>query len=573
MSNIIKAVLTPRGVANTRTIYRYDYGMILKPSGVKLPDAYEVHFSNTEFTDKAKRQIGDPDGITIPDEYLTSGADVWAFVFLHTGEADGETEYKVHIPVIDRPQAEDTEPTPVQQDVITETIAALNTAVGKAETAITHYPKVQDGNWYVWNVTTGEYVDTGIEAQGEKGEPGQKGDKGDKGDRGEQGIQGERGIQGQQGIQGVKGDKGDRGEQGLPGQQGLPGAKGDKGDKGDPGVKGDPGTSPTVSVTDITGGHRVTVTDAQGSRNFDVMDGDDYTLTPQDKEDIAGLVDVPVDDVQINGTSIVTNGVAGIPLATVDLNKPGVVTVGSDYGIARYSTTSPRIMVSRATDQQIKNSESIYKPIVPVNQHQSAFYALAKAAGDTTQSASSNPVGEYTDEAKIAIQKMLGIYEAPWELINEETFTNANEADFYIRTDSNGEPLELTDAIIAFETPKQSTYSSKGQYGQIYAMARGDNYPIAAECGAWTQDIDGAAHGCAAMFENLGNLMRSTTYRTTTTSNSMMAGVRYGVGFTSEANGFYPNPFRNEPYIITAIRILKVTGTGHYRLYGKRKWQ
>ena len=54
------------------------------------------------------------------------------------------------------------------------------------------------------------------------------------------------------------------GSDGQPGQDGAPGAKGDPGDDG---------ISPTVSVTAITGGHRVTITDAQGAHTFDVMDG------------------------------------------------------------------------------------------------------------------------------------------------------------------------------------------------------------------------------------------------------------------------------------------------------------
>ena len=37
----------------------------------------------------------------------------------------------------------------------------------------------------------------------------------------------------------------------------------------------EPGFSPTVNVTTITGGHRVTITDVNGSRYFDVMDGED----------------------------------------------------------------------------------------------------------------------------------------------------------------------------------------------------------------------------------------------------------------------------------------------------------
>lgn len=41
-------------------------------------------------------------------------------------------------------------------------------------------------------------------------------------------------------------------------------------------IKGDPGengVSPTVSVADISGGHKVTITDASGAHSFDVMDG------------------------------------------------------------------------------------------------------------------------------------------------------------------------------------------------------------------------------------------------------------------------------------------------------------
>ncbi len=41
--------------------------------------------------------------------------------------------------------------------------------------------------------------------------------------------------------------------------------------KGDPGKDG---VSPTVSVADITGGHRVSFTDAKGTTTVDVMDGE-----------------------------------------------------------------------------------------------------------------------------------------------------------------------------------------------------------------------------------------------------------------------------------------------------------
>lgn len=43
---------------------------------------------------------------------------------------------------------------------------------------------------------------------------------------------------------------------------------------GKTGSKGDDGFSPTVSVRDIDGGHRVSITDADGTNSFDVLDGE-----------------------------------------------------------------------------------------------------------------------------------------------------------------------------------------------------------------------------------------------------------------------------------------------------------
>lgn len=62
---------------------------------------------------------------------------------------------------------------------------------------------------------------------------------------------------------------------GAQGPRGLPGPKGDTGAPGSPGSPGEDGVSPTVEVEEITGGHRVTITDAEhpDGQSFDVMDG------------------------------------------------------------------------------------------------------------------------------------------------------------------------------------------------------------------------------------------------------------------------------------------------------------
>ena len=115
-----------------------------------------------------------------------------------------------------------------------------------------------------------------------------------------------------------------------------------------------------------------------------------------------------VDDVRINGSSILQNGIANIPLA--DGNNPGVVKTNMTYG---FSMVNGCIALSKATDAQIKagnnsSTASNYRAITPGNLKPAVFYGLADSAGDSTQKNSSNAVGTYTDKAKQAIQKMLG---------------------------------------------------------------------------------------------------------------------------------------------------------------------
>ena len=107
-------------------------------------------------------------------------------------------------------------------------------------------------------------------------------------------------------------------------------------------------------------------------------------------------------DVQINGSSIVSSGVADISVVTSPINGSSSLITGG--GVASALT-----MVFSTTDAQIKAGTTSNRAIAPINQHTSVFYALAKAAGDTTQSSSDNAVGTYTESAKTAIRGMLGI--------------------------------------------------------------------------------------------------------------------------------------------------------------------
>ena len=115
---------------------------------------------------------------------------------------------------------------------------------------------------------------------------------------------------------------------------------------------------------------------------------------------------VNVDDVQINGTSIVEDGVANVPIAN-GYNKYGLVKVGNYGGMS--VGLDGEISTYRASLSEVKSGSASTRSLTPQLQHASTFYGLAKSAGDTTQSQSSNAVGNYTDTAKGKIQTMLGI--------------------------------------------------------------------------------------------------------------------------------------------------------------------
>ena len=56
---------------------------------------------------------------------------------------------------------------------------ASEEAARKATAASVHAPIIQNGYWYIWN--DGQYVDTGVHAEGQKGDKGDTGEKGDTG--------------------------------------------------------------------------------------------------------------------------------------------------------------------------------------------------------------------------------------------------------------------------------------------------------------------------------------------------------------------------------------------------------
>lgn len=328
-------------MTRTRPLWQYDYGQVLVFADVTLPPSYEVHFAN-EPHGTATTAIGDEHGVEIPDIYLTTGKPIYAWLYLHNTDSDGETEYSVMIPVERRATVSDQPPTPVQQDAITQAIAALDTAM---ET--TAYD-VADANMAKEAAENARDTILGMSAE----------------------------------------------------------------------------------ATTLPAGSNATANYYNGVMTFGIPRGE--------KGEDGGI-----SDVRLNGNSVVTDGVANLPLATS--SAIGMVRIGS--GLSRNTQTNA-ISISTASFSEVKAGNNS-QAISTVMQHAATFYGLAKAAGDTTQSASSNGVGNYTDAAKDAIQMMFGIADliAPHET---STASQAySEGDCFIY---NGKLYRATDAIAEGDT-------------------------------------------------------------------------------------------------------------------------
>ena len=328
-SKIIKGVVNSGRYTVTAPIVKEDYGLYLRIEGVELPSTYEVDFSNSESNGTSVTMIGNADGVLIPSQFISTGKDVFAFLY-HVGEDFGRTVYKFRIPNKVRPDRTEEQPTPEEQSVIDQTIAALNEAVESTQEAqeaienmsvsaqtlaegesatvaktesegVVHLafgiPKGQTGDSPTITAsktgkTTSIYVDGSEVAQIEDGTDGTNGDDGYS----PTASVNKRGLATTITITDKNGTTSARVMDGEPGDDGYsPTASVSKSGKTttitvtdengttsaqvEDGTDGTDGISPTVTITPITGGHRITITDADGTETADVMDGHNGMVT------------------------------------------------------------------------------------------------------------------------------------------------------------------------------------------------------------------------------------------------------------------------------------------------------
>ena len=156
-TNIVTAVISDSNFAVASPILKEDKGLRLKIKGAVLPATYEVDFSLNREYGESVTMIGDGRGVEIPEYLIKTGKDIYAFLYW-VGEDYSRTVYIIKIPNKSRPDRTDITPEPAQQSVIDQTIEKLNEAVE-------HAPKIgEDGYWYVWDPEEGDYVSTGDKA-------------------------------------------------------------------------------------------------------------------------------------------------------------------------------------------------------------------------------------------------------------------------------------------------------------------------------------------------------------------------------------------------------------------------
>ena len=117
---------------------------------------------------------------------------------------------------------------------------------------------------------------------------------------------------------------------------------------------------------------------------------------------------IAINDIIAPDTNCVLSPLEGTYVKSTDIasaNTPGLVKVNSPYGIMLNAGT---LTIQSATSGLIKAGTNTFYPITSHLVKEAAFYGLAKAAGADMKD-SLNPVGTYTDEAKVAIQEMLGL--------------------------------------------------------------------------------------------------------------------------------------------------------------------
>lgn len=117
-------------------------------------------------------------------------------------------------------------------------------------------------------------------------------------------------------------------------------------------------------------------------------------------------------DIQIDGQSIVKDGVAEIPLCT-DTKGPGLITIdiySNSGGLYRANHNTGLIRIAKASDNSLAERGNSYCPVVPTNLDYAVKCAMCDGKGAT-----------WTAEEQASARERMGALTGDWQIIMDET--------------------------------------------------------------------------------------------------------------------------------------------------------
>lgn len=165
---------------------------------------------------------------------------------------------------------------------------------------------------------------------------------------------------------------------------------------------------------------------------------------------------------------------------------------------------------------------------------------------------------------KQPFKKMLGIYEAPWELIREDTFVVLTAADIGVSVDRNGNTYELTDVAVVIVMPTQDAAFSKGDNGKIrFRFGSGSDQYKDIFTGGWARSAGESGYTASAMLTQSNGLLCMQASQAVENSSTL----------TNVVAPVSSIELLSSPIAVNHIEITAVTGSGKYYIYGKRRWK
>lgn len=432
MDNIIECRLNSTCKEIFAGLWQHDYGQILRITGADLPKAVEVQFSLKDKGGDTLTRIGTTvDGATevkVPDSLLknencTQNYLIYAWIYV-TDDTSGNTEYKIilHVKSRSKPEKPTEEPLP-EPNIFHETVEAVNVSAERAEKAASDAENIRDNlnldlsekitrpdTAKVGQVLAVKEIDesgkpTVFEAEDVKVPTKTSELENDSGFLTEhQDISGK--LDTEKLPEAIDTALAQAKESGV--FDGKDGANGKDGTPGEQGPKGDPGETTYIeNPYDDTELKSEIATKITAPENPEVGKVFKIKSVNDDGTFIGEWADCANLDVQIKGKSIVTDGIAEIPIANRN-NVFGVVkTVPYEFwgtGVGA-SSNDGQLRLYPASNGNIDARQKINVSPISVN---NLDYAVKAAMCDGKGAA-------WTAEEQAAARERMGAESSDWE--------------------------------------------------------------------------------------------------------------------------------------------------------------